>query len=183
MRGQLRKGDTTGDLILDWAVSGEFPYLEREQKAREIYSHLQKHVGDHFFFLDSLLAYPIQTTWNFHAGKIAATVFQYDPAAMRLSLAVEEGTIIEKDIVSYRFEPATVRNIPEDKKSQPFIEGLITAPYRHEDGVIESTHAPFSEDDYHYILMVGQDAALPLLYKRKILPEATKECLDVLVSK
>ena len=183
MRDQLRKGDTTGDLISDWAISGEFPYLEREQKAREVYDHLRKQVGGHFFFLDSQQSYSIQTSWIFHAGKIAAPIFRYDSAKMRLSLAAEEGTMVEKEIISYRFQPATVRNPPDEKRSQPFIEGLITSPYRQEEGVLESTHRPFSEDDYHYVLMVGQDAALSALYKERILPEATKECLDALLLK
>lgn len=180
IRDLLRKGETTNDPILDWALSGEYPYQDREQSARKIYDCLKEYVGDYFFFLDLQESYAIQSRWKFHAGKIADPVLRYDVVPARLSLAVEEGTLVEKDITSYRYQPASVRS-PPGEKSQPFIEGLILSLYDQKDGAFETTHALFSQDDEHYFLMVGQDAALSILLQKRIIPEASKECLDTLI--
>ena len=180
IRDLLKKGETTGDQIKDWALSGDYPYQDREQSARRIYDHLKEHVSEHFFFLDLQESYSIQPRWKFHAGKIANKILTYDAAISRLSLAVEEGTLVEKDITTYRYQPATVRSPPR-KKSPPFIEGLILMPYGQKEGVFESTHEPFSQDDDHYILIVGQNAALSALHHKRILPAATKECLEALI--
>src|SRR3989344_7098149 len=177
IRALLRNGETTNDPVLDWALSGDYPYQEREQSARKVYNYLKEHIGDYFFFLNLQESYAIQPRWKFHAGKIAAPVFT--AAQARLSLAIEEGTLVEKDITTYRYQSAMFR-APPGEKSRPFIEGLILMPYDQKDGVFESTPAPFSQDDDHYVLMVGQNAALSTLHNKRILPAATKEYLEAL---
>ncbi|GEM_PF-4427341 len=180
IRDLLKKGETTGDQIKDWALSGNYPYQDRERSARRVYDYLKEHTGDYFFFLDCQQSYQIQSSWRFHAGKIAPSIFRYDAAVSRLSLVVEEGTLVEKDMTTYRHQSAMVLALPKEK-NQLFIEGLILDPYHQKEGVLESTHAPFSEDDHHYVLGAGEKNVLSYLHKNKIIPQATRECLEKLV--
>ena len=173
----LEKGETTGDQILDWALSGDYPYQECEQSARRVYTYLQEHLEDYFFFLDS------DHYWKLHVGKIASPPLHL--AEGRLGINVVDGTLVEKKVRSYITEPPLVIKLAVDEeRSQPFIEGLITfGPHQYENGVLESTHAPFSDDDFHYVLGAGEKNVIVYLAKRKIIPEATKECLETLLSK
>ena len=61
---------STGDQILDWALSKGYPYQENKQKAQMVYDYLQEHIGDYFFFLAREYWRPF--IWDIHVGKIGS---------------------------------------------------------------------------------------------------------------
>ncbi|MDP3698227.1 MAG: hypothetical protein Q8R47_01430 [Nanoarchaeota archaeon] len=176
IRDLLKKGETTGDQILDWALSGEYPYQEREQSARKVYNYLQEHVGDYFFFSDREYFPPWKT--HLYVGKISPPPLIF--TKNNLSIGVEEGTLVYKIVYGVP-DFTNVKNPSSNDRDKPFIEGLIIVPYQQKDGLIESVHSPFSDDEEYYALGAGQKNVLSYLHQKKIISEATKECLEALI--
>ena len=171
LRRLIQEGETTGDKIQDWALSKEFPYQKRLEKALEIRDYLSVYQGDIFVFLD--LNNSDGYSWNLHIGKIASPFLSYTPGE-NLKLVVEEGTLIHKKLVGIN----NCSLMKPYNETLPFIEGLIIEPYENNDGILKSSHGLFSMDDHHYVLAAGEKNVLAYLHKRKVITEANMEDLD-----
>lgn len=170
IRDLLQKGETTGDKILDWALSGEYPYQDREQSARKIYNHLKGHVGDYFFSLDKDSYCGFVPNRILRVGKIAAPVFRLD--GKNLCLEVEEGTLVQKLVYFYDNYSQIKESVAGEKSGMVINKEIV---------LVQSVQAHNSKDDDYCVLGAGQQTVLSYLHQKKILPEATKECLEALI--
>ena len=174
----LWNGHSTGDQILDWALSNGYPYQENKQKAQMVYDYLQEHVGDYFFFLGREYWRPF--IWDIHVGKIGSPPLLNREG--QLSLVVEEGTLMQKKVAHYTDIPL-VNNIFPNEKKEPSIQGLFLTPFQRKE-LIESISSCWDDSsDSYYILGAGEKTVLSYLHQQKIIPEATKESLQALLSK
>ena len=78
---------------------------------------LQEHIGDYFFFLAREYWRPF--IWDIHVGKIGSPPLLNRKG--QLSLIVEEGTLVQKKVARYTYNPS-VNNIFSNEEKEPFIQ-------------------------------------------------------------
>ncbi len=183
LRCLLRTGESTGDLILDWALNRDYPSKEGMERAEKIKQYLQENEGDICLYLAQ--NYPYSQRFDFYIGRIISPFLSYSAGTTSLSLVFEDGTLVcRKSYIDNFIQQQGELNHswPNEINQPPSVEGLINSEFnQRENGSIESSSVMFSEDNDYHLLAAGEEIVLSYLKKINILPEATREHLDKLL--